>query len=164
MGIRFRAAGVALLAAALAAGAWEATAHVEGSVPDTPGGRAAATRHHNFRQLGKAFKTISDELKKDAPDKAAVAVSAQQAQALAAALPSWFPPGSGLETGMKLHTRPKIWNDPKGFAAAAARLQLQTSKLAMVASVGDMAAVKTQFAATGAACKACHDKFRIPEK
>jgi cytochrome c556 len=63
-----------------------------------------------------------------------------------------------------VQTKPEIWSDPKGFAAAAERLRTETGKLADVAPGGDLAAVKAQFGATGQACKNCHDKFRIPEK
>jgi len=164
MNIRFRAAGGAVLAAGLLVAAGAALAHDEGSIPNTPGGKAAAARHQNFKQLGGAFKAIADELKKDSPDKAVIAASAQKAKALAGGLPTWFPKGSGPESGVKVEAKPEIWADPNGFAAAAARLQAETTKLAQVADAGDMAAIKAQFGATGGACKNCHDKFRVPDK
>jgi cytochrome c556 len=164
MSVRLRAAASWLAALAVAGASWAALAHEEGPVPNTPGGKAAAQRHENFKQMGGAFKAILDELKKDTPDKAVIATSAHKVNTLGPNLPTWFPAGSGAETGMKVQTKPQIWSDPKGFAAAAARLKGETGKLDEVAATGDIPAIKTQFAATGQACKNCHDKFRIPEK
>jgi cytochrome c556 len=161
MGVRHLTAAAWIFAAGFAAAA---AAHATGKVPNTPGGKAAAQRHENFKQMGGAFKGILDELKKDEPDKAVVADDAQKVKALAADLPHWFPRGSGPETGMKMLAKPVVWTDPKGFGAAATRLRDETGKLAQVASSGDMAATKTQFGATGRACKGCHDKYRVPDK
>lgn len=164
MTLGLRAAGVAVLALGAAAGG-AALAHEDmGKIPNTPAGRAVAARHQNFKQQGGAFKALNDELKKDAPDKSVVAASAQKLKVLAGQLPSWFPKGSGPEAGAKTDAKPDIWNDPNGFAAAASRLQVETSKLAQFAVAGDLGAVKDQARATGQACKNCHDKFRVPEK
>jgi cytochrome c556 len=125
---------------------------------------AAAARHENFKQLGGAFKGLNDELKKGQPNKAAVAADARKVKGLADALPSWFPKGSGPETGVHTHAKAQVWSDPAGFAAAAQRLQAETGKLQQFAAAGDLAAVKSQVAAVGGACKNCHDKYRQPEK
>jgi cytochrome c556 len=164
MRVWVRTAAAWVLALGLAGASAAALAHTEGPVPNTPGGKAAAQRHKNFKEMGGAFKAIMDELKKDTPDKAVVAAKARTVKTLAADLPHWFPKGSGPETGMKTLAKPVIWTDPKGFGAAATRLQVETAKLDAVAQAGDMAGVKAQFAATGKACKNCHDKFRKPEK
>ena len=133
-------------------------------VPTTPGGKALVTRQAHFKEQGAAFKAINDELKKDAPDKAVIAANATKVKGTAAALPSWFPKGSGPETGLKTAAKAEIWTDAEGFAAAATRLQGETTKLAEVATAGDMDAIKAQFRATGGACKNCHDKYRVPEQ
>jgi cytochrome c556 len=151
---------LALAAAGAALGAW---AHTEGSIPNTAAGRAAAQRHENFKQLGGAFKAIMDELRKDAPDKAVVVANANRVKAYADDLPHWFPKGSGAESGVKVRAKAQVWTDPKGFAAAAQRLQGEAAKLAQAAPGGNLGAVKAQFRATGMACKNCHDKYRLPE-
>ncbi|MDB5445891.1 MAG: cytochrome [Phenylobacterium sp.] len=157
-----RIAAALVMGAALSGAAW---AHEDmGKVPNTPAGKAVAARHENFKQQGRAFKAILDELKKDTPDKTLIATNAQKMKALAADLPKWFPRGSGPESGAKTDAKPEIWKDPNGFSAAATRLQLETSKLDQFAAAGDLEAVKTQVKATGGTCKNCHDKFRVPEK
>lgn len=165
MGFDFGKAAAAVLAAGALLAAGAAIAHDDmGPVPNTPMGKAVAARHQNFKQLGGAFKAIVDELKKPDPDKAVIAASAKKMNTLAAAEPSWFPKGSGPEAGVKTAAKPDIWSDTAGFDAAVKRLQGATAKLDQLAAAGDLDGVKAQVRDTGAACKNCHDKFRVPDK
>jgi len=151
-------------ALALAAGAALAHEGHEGPPPKTPGGKAAWARHDNFKAQGAAFKGVIDELKKDSPDKALIAGNAAKIKASSLALPSWFPKGSGPESGVKTDAKAEVWNDAAGFAAAANRFQGEAAKLQEIAAGGDIAAIKAQVRATGGACKNCHDKYRVPEE
>jgi cytochrome c556 len=54
----------------------------------------------------------------------------------------------------------EIWKEADKFKAAGEKLQAEMGKLAQVAKGGDLAALKTQFGATGQACKGCHDNYR----
>jgi cytochrome c556 len=158
-----------MTALALAAGlglavAGTALAADPSPAPTTPGGRALVARQARFKEQGATFKAINDEIRKDMPDMAALAAGAAKLNALAADLPTWFPKGSGPETGLPTAARPEIWTDADGFAAAAAKLQDETAKLAAVSAGGDMDAIKVQFRATAGACKACHDKYHTPEQ
>lgn len=157
-GTSARAGVVLALAVAGLAGAAAAAA------PSSPAAQAVLTRQQNYKHMGRAFKTISDELKKDSPDKSVIAANAQTVKTSAAELPTWFPKGSGPEAGVKTAAKPQIWSDPAGFAAAAGRLKTESAKLQQFAAAGDLTAIKTQFAATGAACKNCHEKYRVPDK
>ncbi len=56
--------------------------------------------------------------------------------------------------------KPEIWSDAAKFKSAAEKMEQEMSKLAQAAKGGDLNAVKSQFGATGKACKACHDDFR----
>jgi cytochrome c556 len=166
MDSRFGGAAAAALALGAAAAAGAALAHEDmGKVPNTPAGRAVAARHQSFKQLGGAFKALVDELKKPSPDKTGLAASAQKMNDLASQQISWFPAGSGPESGAKTAAKPEIWRDPAGFAAAVQRLQGATTKLQQVAVAGDdLDALKAQVRETGGACKNCHDKFRVPDR
>jgi len=130
----------------------------------SPATKTSYARHAHFEELGKNFKAMNDELKKDNPDKALLASSAKTVNTLATGLPSWFPKGTGVEARPKSLAKPDIWTDAAGFSAAAANLQVQASKLNQAAMSGDVGAVKAQFRPTGGACKNCHDKFRKEEK
>jgi cytochrome c556 len=151
------------IGAAVAAGG--ALAHGDmGPMPSAAGPKAAWLRHEHFHDLGGAFKALTDELKKDTPDKAVVATNAAKVKAAAGQLPSWFPKGSGAESKFKTDAKGEVWSDANGFAAAANRLQVESSKLNALAAAGDIAGVKGQVRAVGGACKGCHDKYRVPEK
>jgi cytochrome c556 len=157
---RTAAIGVGL---AVFLGAGAALAQGASTAPMGPG-QVVTARQQNFKQLGKAFKAILDELKQPAPDKAVLASNATKMNMLAGLEPNWFPKGSGRESGVKTGAKPEIWSDPAGFAAAVQRLQGETAKLQQIAAAGDPDGLKAQVRATGGACKNCHDKFRVPEK
>ncbi|MEO8113140.1 MAG: cytochrome c [Phenylobacterium sp.] len=157
------AAALAVGLSVAAAGALAQTTQAA-DAPTTPGGRAAVQRHENFEKQGKAFKAIVDELKKDAPDKALVARNAALLRASAAQLPTWFPKGSGKEAWPKTDAKAEVWSDAAGFGAAAATLQAETEKLDQLSAAGDLEAIRAQVKATGAACKTCHDAYRVPKK
>jgi cytochrome c556 len=165
MSFKFPRVATAGLAVGVTMFASVALAHDDiGPVPNTPAGKAAAARHENFKQLGGGFKAIIDQVKKDAPDRAVISANAAKVNTLAGQLPSWFPKGSGAESGVKTGAKAEVWSDPQAFAAAAARLKAATGKLQQVSLTGDMAAIKAQVQETGGGCKNCHDKYRVPDK
>jgi cytochrome c556 len=149
-----------LWALALTAGLAAGAALAQDPAPATPGGKAVLARQAHYKELNGAFRAINEQLRAEAPDKAAIASNAGKMKALAADLPSWFPKGSGPEAGVKTAAKAEIWTDAEGFAAAATGLQAETAKLADVAMGADLEALKAQARATGGACKACHDKYR----
>lgn len=161
---KFTAALALTVGLALAAGGAMAHEGHQGPPPKTPGGKAAWARHDNFKAQGAAFKAILDELKKDPPDQAVLITNADKLKGTSTALPSWFPKGSGPESGVKTDAKAEVWTDAAGFAAAANRLQVEVSKFQQLAMAGDVAGMKTQSRVVGGACKNCHDKYRVPEK
>jgi cytochrome c556 len=131
---------------------------------DSPGQAAAKARHDKFREMGKAFKAISDQVKTDTPDMTVVKTSAATVKTLSTQLPAWFPAGSGPADGVKTRAKAEVWTQGADFAKAADAFKLQAAKLETVAGGPlDLAALRGQFKATGATCGACHDKFRAPE-
>lgn len=162
MGRNGREAMIVALAMVATIAAGGALAHdTQGESATTPGARAALMRHDNFEKMGAAFKQLNDELRKRDPSVQLVAQSAAAMNTLAGQLPTWFPRGSGQEARPKSEARAEIWSDAAGFSAAASNLRAQTAKLHQLASTGDMDAVRTQVRATGGACKACHDNYRV---
>lgn len=128
--------------------------------PETPGGKAVLVRQAHYRELNAAFRAVNEDLRKDMPDKAAIAADAGRMKALTDDLPTWFPKGSGPEAGVKTRAKAEIWTDAAGFAAAVTRLQAETAKLQDAAAAGDIEALKAQAKAANGACKACHDAYR----
>ena len=62
--------------------------------------------------------------------------------------------------GEKSRALPAIFTDKAKFDELSQRLQSETSKLGQMARAKDEAGVKTQYAAVGKVCGACHDGFR----
>jgi cytochrome c556 len=120
------------------------------------------TRQANMKKMGADMKALNDELKKDSPDLGVVRTSATDAEALANKLDSWFPKGTGTETGVKTAAKPEVWSDTAGFATSAHKLDVEAIRLQQIAAAGDIQGLKAQPKEISAACKACHDKFRAP--
>lgn len=153
------AAAVAISGAALAFAAPCAVAQ------DSPGQAAQKAREAHFKEIGKAFKGINDQIKSGAPDMAVVKPNAETVRLLSTQVSTWFPANSAPGAGVKTRAKPEVWSDAAGFAAAADAFKVQAAKLAVVAGgPADLAALKGQFAATGGTCKGCHDKYRVPEE
>ena len=68
----------------------------------------------------------------------------------------------GTETGKGWHetnAKPEIWTDKK-VGEAAGNLAKESTELARVAALGDVATIKAQLAKVQGTCKSCHDDFR----
>jgi cytochrome c556 len=118
-------------------------------------------REANFKTIGKSMKAINDGLRADAPDMAAIAGNAATIRGLAPKISTWFPKGTGPESGVKTEARAEIWTDAAGFAAAARRLEPEAAKLEALARAGDVAGARAQVRMVGGSCKGCHDKFKV---
>jgi cytochrome c556 len=118
-------------------------------------GRQAA-----LRDIGAAFKNISDEFKKSQPSLPVIRQYASQIDDLAKQQKFWFPPGTGPETEIEMQAKPEIWKQPADFKAGQAALSEQAGKLAKIATGSDLAAIKAQWQTLGKTCKSCHDKYR----
>jgi cytochrome c556 len=114
-------------------------------------------------------------MKKQGADLGAVKAyledKADQAKAIAAAtdlikdletIPSVFPPGSGGPNPEgKWSTKPEIWSDAQGFAAARDTAIAKAGTLLTAVKTGDKASIQTVFADVGkTGCGGCHTKFR----
>ena len=117
-------------------------------------------RETNFKSMGKSMKAMNDSLKSDAPDLASIASNAANIRGLAPKITTWFPKGTGPESGVKTEARAEVWTDGAGFAAAARRLEPEAAKLEAMARAGDLAGVRAQVRVVGGTCKGCHDKFK----
>ena len=143
---------------ALVAGAVAASL-VAGAALAASAGQTVAARQQNYKQIGKAFKAVNDELKKDSPSVDAIRTNARTIDQLARRVPGWFPRGSGPEAKVKTAALPVIWQKPTEFRAAAARLAAAARAFDAAAAKGDVAQIRTAAGALGGACKNCHQTF-----
>jgi cytochrome c556 len=121
-------------------------------------GRQAA-----LRDIGAAFKGISDELKAATPVLATIRYNAKQIDDLARQQHLWFPPGTGPESDVETQAKPEIWQRPAEFKAAQTAFSQEIQKLNRAAEGSDVGAIRTQWRELGKACKGCHDTFREEE-
>jgi cytochrome c556 len=122
------------------------------------------SRQDKLRDIGGALKAIDDELKKRSPDwENAILPNAQTIQSRASYLLTWFPKGSGPESGLKTYALPAIWQKPDDFNKLGKAAQSEAAKLGQIAASKDAAALKAQVVTLGKACKACHDSYRSPD-
>ena len=91
-------------------------------------------------------------------DAAEFARRADRVAALTPQLLEGFPEGSG--TGAPTEAKPEIWTDFADFTAKMKDLERESAALSTIAKSGDEAKMREQFAKTGGACKACHDKYK----
>lgn len=120
------------------------------------------TRQDGMKSQGGALKGLGQGLAGGASAADLKPFSTKLVET-SAALPGWFPKGSGAESGVKTKARPEIWSDAAGFKAAGDNLKVQAGKLDAAVAGGDIDAIKAQFGATRAACKACHDKYEVQD-
>lgn len=133
------------------------------AIAQTPAGKAVESRQAGFKQIGAAFKTVNDQLRGNNPDWSRLTPAAERLGAHAQQLPTWFPKGSGAEAGVKTAARPEIWTDAAGFADAASRLGRETEALKVAVAAKDVEAARRGARATGQACAACHDQYRLKD-
>jgi cytochrome c556 len=71
-------------------------------------------------------------------------------------LDAFMVPGSDKGSGMKAD----VLTQKDKFTQMHNATSAELAKLAVVAKGGDLNAIKPQFGAAGASCKACHDAYR----
>ncbi len=155
------------LSAALAAGLAACSGGGEAG-NDAPAASAAPPvideRQDNFEAIGAGFKAVRGELERGTPDYALIAARANDIAARAGRIADHFPAGTSVDDGHDTEALPAIWTQPEEFRAAAAKLAGEGAKLAQLAPGADKAALAAQAKAVGAACKACHDRFRLDDE
>ena len=145
------------LAALLAAGTVFLVAAVDPHV-------AIPKRQDGMKLIGRTFKGINDQLKASTPDAQSIKLGAAQLDQLAHQLPSWFPKGTGPETGVKTAVKADVWTHAADFHAKAVALASATHALASAAGKSSDPAVLTPLVRqVGGACKACHETYKTPE-
>jgi cytochrome c556 len=119
-------------------------------------------RHEKLHDLGTQAKAIGGQLKSGTLDRAIMTEAAKKIAASSRELPTWFPKGTGPESGVKTLAKPEIWTQPDEFKAAADKFPPEADKLVEIVATGDAKAIGAQLQATGKTCQGCHKPFRTP--
>ncbi|MFL6600140.1 MAG: c-type cytochrome [Steroidobacteraceae bacterium] len=125
---------------------------------------AIKARQSNYKEIGGAFKAIGDELKSATPDVNSIASAAREILARGSHQLQYFSRGSGPESHEKTRAKPEIWQDFAEFKRAHETFVGGAQRLVeAVGASADRKALAEVRAALGQDCKACHDRFRVPE-
>ena len=114
-----------------------------------------------LRELGAAFKNISDGLRGE-PQIILLQQSARQVKNASTAMNGWFPAGTGPRPGLKTLAKPEIWTRAAEFQTAKTNFARAADVLQTATASGNADAIKGAFRQVGGACKGCHDTFRTP--
>ncbi|MDI7776269.1 cytochrome c [Asticcacaulis sp. EMRT-3] len=117
-------------------------------------------RQAYFHGIGRAMKGLNDTLRTASPSKAEILSYTATISSQAPKLVSFFPAGTGLDSGLKTGAKPDIWQKQAEFKADAEGFNVAAQKLNMVAQGNNQAALKVAMDAVGNACKTCHQTFR----
>ena len=120
-------------------------------------------RHEGFETIGDSMKKIADTLKGGGSLDPELAAAAKKINELAPQTRSWFPAGSGPETGAKTRAKAEIWTQPELFNEKRDAFIAAAAQLAERADANDAAGFATQVGELGQTCKGCHDTFRAKE-
>lgn len=126
--------------------------------------QAIEARQQGFKNLGRTFKGLNDELKKGEPDAAVVTAAVATLNELSEDLPSWFPAGTGPDAGVETEALAVIWEDPEGFATKVEDFQKAVDVMEAALSEGGLEQISAASARPiGAACGSCHKKYRLDD-
>ncbi len=117
-----------------------------------------------LRELGAAFKNANDALRGSDPQTILIQQSAREISNAARAQYQWFPAGTGPNPAWKTAAKPEIWAQAAQFRAAQDNFARAADGFQRAAMGGNSAAMRTSARTLGAACKACHDRFKAREK
>lgn len=161
--LRSRPLKSALAVAALCAGmAVSATAHTE-----SPAGGPKPEHYVKYRQsvftlIRWNFGPMVAVVKGQAPyDSARFSAQAARVAALAPMIAEGFHPST--KGAKKTEAKDDIYANPAEFNRLAKDLETASANLARVAQGGNLEQIKPAFMATGKACGACHDKFKMED-
>lgn len=137
------------------------TAAVAGGINDV-----IATRQAHYREIGKAFKAINDQLKSGSPDLAVIRANAPVVERLARqqGKENWFPAGSQAGQGLQTSAKPAIWQNRADFEAKRADFLRAAAGYTAITGRGDVAAIGAATATIGKTCKGCHESYRDQDR
>jgi cytochrome c556 len=118
-----------------------------------------AERQANYKKIGDAMRLVTRELRAGSPDLGEVRQGAFTIATLAPMVPSWFPAGTGVETG-KTEAREAIWQRPEDFGEKARGFEKAAIAFRAAAQGSDLDKIRAAHAELGKSCKACHDLYR----
>lgn len=120
-----------------------------------------AARVKGYRALGEAYKRVNDGLRRGSPDLGALRTAARTIRRSSQLQYDWFPAGTGPGGGPRTAARADIWTNRAAFRAAQDKFAARAKAFENAVATGDVGTIRTASRTLGAACKGCHDAFRV---
>ncbi len=136
----------------------------QGTAGPTDVAAVTQARQEHYKEMGKAMKGIGDQLKADAPSVEVIQRNAALIAGYGPDILTWFPEGSGAESGRETRAKAEVWSDAATFRQRAQEFEAASARFNAIAQTGDLAAIRAGMGALGNGCKNCHDRFRAPER
>lgn len=129
-------------------------------------GEVIAARQAHYKDLGKSFKAINDQLKAATPDLAVIKAEAAVVTRLGQQQnkENWFPAGTQSGQGLQTAAKAVIWQNFADFGTKRTAFAKASSAYAAIAAKGDIEAIKAATANVGGTCKGCHETYRDQDK
>ncbi len=119
-------------------------------------------RHESFEEIGDAFRTIREEIRRGSDaDMALLKEAADEIHELSKEVDSWFPAGSGPETGNKTDAKAEIWQNRADFSAKAEQFVAASGEYAKAATT--LEGARSGMLKLGGSCKSCHDSYKVDD-
>ena len=131
--------------------------------PSDPVARKIYDRQQNFKEMGRDFKVIDDQLKERYPDFDVIQAAALRMQELGSHLPEWFEEGTGPESGFETDAKAEIWQDKGKFESVYQEFTVEMDRLVASAGLADKNAMVAQYHTAGVSCSNCHKPFRVED-
>jgi len=129
------------------------------SAQDARAAQQVKLRQAAYTVLGAQMGLMGQMASGRAPyDANTFRAAAERAAAMGNYVPELFPAGS-ITPNSK--AKPELWQQQPEFQRLMKDMQTKVTALATTARGGDLEAIKPAFGATGASCKACHDKYKL---
>jgi len=121
------------------------------------------SRQQKLKELGKAMKTINQQLKSDSPELSLIQQQAKLLANHAAELPQWFPLGTGQDAGLDTDALNTIWSQPDDFTARAKDFKQASIALSQKADKAELATLMQNLKEVKDSCSGCHKTFRADD-
>jgi cytochrome c556 len=120
---------------------------------------AAELRREKFSDLLAAVKAFDREAKSDSVDYAAMQDAVTHIEELSRDIPSWFPRGSGPESGAHTYAKPEIWQNWSDFRVKASATHSAAAALGASVRGRDIESVRDAERALVNTCHSCHRAY-----
>jgi cytochrome c556 len=122
------------------------------------------SRKEGLKAIGDAMKTIKDQLIADKPDAGAIKAAGAKVSSASSNFDTWFPKGTGPETGVETDAKPEIWAHPEDFTEKTRAFQAETAKLVAMTDAGKLNGLRDEARKVGKTCAACHNSYRVKKE